>query len=75
MQLVLLDHVLHSPPGAVELVVKMLRPASGKVGDDEAGIRSHAALSLGSGEDAAFTAPGASGVASLVEAAHAVLVV
>ena len=75
MQLVLLDHVLHSAPGAVELAVNMLRPAAGKVGDDEAGIRAHAALSLDPGDDAAFTALGASGVASLVEAAHAVLVV
>ena len=38
MQIVLLDHVLHPPGGAVELLVEMLRTTAGNVCDNEAGL-------------------------------------
>ena len=37
VELVILDHVFHSAPGAIDLLVKHLGP-SGQIGEDEADV-------------------------------------
>ena len=37
VELVILDHVFHSAPGAIDLLVKHLGPA-GQIGEDEADV-------------------------------------